>query len=241
MNVINKIKNRLKKSFNSDKSRTFYILGLIFLLTSLVVFFLLPDWLILLSTTTLLTLCFFMLGFLVWYVPFLYRTWTHEFGKIIISVVHIFILLTTTVLARYLLTESIGLPGKDFEVSVGFLTFILYLPVWVWVSSIVFGVGFYLINFFKIDKSIKSSNSGHVLGSIGTFFVLYALFLLTNNSESLHSMVRILAFYSDYESAANYPDTKPNERICFHQNGVISSAWHSNGDVVISVRKTEAK
>ena len=71
--------------------------------------------------------------------------------------------------------------------------------------------------------------------------ILYFLYLIAINSESLHSIIRVVAFYSDYDSAPNYTEMRSNERINFHENGVISSAWYQDGDVVIAFKKIDSK
>jgi hypothetical protein len=241
LNALSKILKKLKKSFGTDKSRAFYIIGGLLFFVALGLISLLPNWPIFSGSLLLLASFLLMIGFLIWHIPLMSKIWMHEHGKIAVSIAHIFILLLTTVLARNLLTQSLGLPGKDFQLSLSLLTLILYLPVWLAVVSIVFGIGFYILGLITNQKSTASRYIGHALGSSGTLIVLYFIFLIASRSEGLQSLVRILAFYSDYESASNYPETRPNERINFHENGVISTAWHTNGDVVISVKKFESK
>ncbi|MDO8962500.1 MAG: hypothetical protein Q7V02_10375 [Methylophilus sp.] len=240
MNVINKLKayklkQKTKQSFTKDRYRAFYICGGIIWLMALALIKAMPHWPVFNGLLVLIGSTLFMTGFLIWHIPFLYKTWHHEFGKVALSIVHIFILLLSTVCARSLLTQSLGLPGKDFQISLSLLTLLLYLPTWLFIISIIFGISFYLIGMFATDRPNKNA-SWHFLGSLGTLIILYFVYIFVANSEGVHSMVRVLAFYCDYESAPNYPEVKPNERIAFHENGVISSAWHTNGDVVISVR-----
>lgn len=233
---INKLKQKTKQSFTEDKYLVFYIFGGTLWLLALALIKWMPEWSVFNGLLVLIGSTLLMTGFLIWHIPFLYKIWNHEFGKVALSVVHIFILLLSTVCARSLLTQSLGLPGKDFQISLSLLTLLLYLPTWLCIISIVFGISFYLIGLFKTNSPKEKNAYGHSLGSLGTLMILYFIYIFAANSESLHSVVRILAFYCDYESAPNYPEVKPNERIAFHDNGVISSAWHSNGDVVISVR-----
>ncbi|WLG55109.1 hypothetical protein PSH77_20920 [Pseudomonas extremorientalis] len=86
-------------------------------------------------------------GFTLWCLPavrWLYDAWDKPFAKTPIVLLHIFILLVATVLARSLVAESLGLPPQSFDLTTSFLVILFYLPAWMIVAAVVLAVvGFF--------------------------------------------------------------------------------------------------
>jgi hypothetical protein len=181
----------------------------------------------------------FAIGFLFWSSPSIGKAWKHPIGKVAISVGHVIVLLFATVFARFVVASALGLPPQDFELTVSFLAFLLYLPAWSLVVSFILGVAAIVFQIWsylsKINKSVQMI--GHMFGALAIcFFAEYSFDFVFNNEASLHPLVRHLAFVADYQPAPEYPGIKPKERIRLHENGIISSARRENGKVLINIR-----
>ncbi|SEM09986.1 hypothetical protein SAMN05518845_11662 [Variovorax sp. YR750] len=196
----------------------------------------------------LLSMACFAFGFVVWSMPWLRRAWDHWFGRSVILVLHVFVLLLSAVLSRNIVAEAIGLPPQDFDLSVGFVALAMYPLAWCFVIMIPLGL---LAVLFQLGAFVMSTwrrspdwdvlrQVGHC---VGAFAVLGGIAFISDGYSTLqkhaHPAIRWIAFFSDYQTAASYPGMSPNERIRLHENGVISFPIIENGVLRIRTRKYE--
>ncbi len=194
-----------------------------------------------------LSLCGFAAGFTVWCFPVVSKIWRHAVGKVLILVVHLFVLLLATALARIIVTSAIGLPPQDLDLTVAFITFASYLPVWSFLVSIIaaivtitqFVTGFISMVLNRpLLKVMKVFARGFgALGLITIFATLNQFAIL--NEKALHSIIKRVAYWSDFHNAYRYPGIAESERIRLHENGVISVAHEENGEIQVLIRKFE--
>lgn len=190
----------------------------------------------------------FGIGFVLWCWPLVIKTWGNFFGKAVITVAHLFILLVATVFARNLVALAIELPPQDFDLTISFWVLIFYIPAWAFATSIALGViaivfqtvGI-LRNFFGganqelLKMFLLMAGALYLSFSIGT-----VLSFALENKHVFYPMVRWIAYVSDFQQAPLYPGIKPNERIRLHENGVISVAHkQDDGSIVIEIRRFE--
>jgi hypothetical protein len=170
-------------------------------------------------------------------------------------------LVLSLILARMLITEVLGLPPQDFDVTVRVWTLLFYLPVWAFIF-VVLAFVFVLITFFiNIPLSLISSstildiflkknrwkvaldkhvfrNFGHVLGAF-MFGSLIAMGLdqFPAVVSSLEPAIRLTAYYADYQMVSRYPGVDVTKKLRVHTNGLVSYAEKHGWDVIISVEK----
>lgn len=189
----------------------------------------------------------FAIGFSIWCWPTAKKVWEHPVGKALIIILHLFVLLLAATLARNVVASALGLPPQDFEVSVSFITLVFYIPAWSIVVTILVGIFALFLSVISIlisafNHSFKETAKlfGHAVGALAICIYSSSVFEFANkNEKSLHSLVRWVALFGDFQSAEAYPGTGTTERIRLHENGVISAATVENNTVVIRVRKYE--
>ncbi|MCF5163303.1 hypothetical protein GIW45_04120 [Pseudomonas congelans] len=72
--------------------------------------------------------------------------WDKPFGKTPVILLHLLVLLISTVISRQVVAEALGLPPQSFDITVGFLVLVFYIPAWLLLGSIVFTLlGFLLL------------------------------------------------------------------------------------------------
>lgn len=196
----------------------------------------------------LLAFTHFGIGFTLWCWPRIIKTWGNFFGKAIITVAHLFILLVATVFARNLVASALGLPPQDFDLTVSFWTLILYIPAWAFATSIALGVIAIVFQTVGILRNFFGSADLELfkmfLLMAGALYLSFSIGTVFNfaqeNKEVFYPMVRWIAYASDFQQAPLYPGIKPNERIRLHENGVISVAHQQDdGSIAIDIRKFE--
>ncbi len=208
-------------------------------------------------------------GFVMWCLPavrWLHGVWDKPFAKTPIVLLHVFVLLVATVLARSLVAEALALPPQTFDSTVGFLVLLFYLPAWMIVAALVLAfVGFFLtlitllqlplegamqhlillIRAFGGAVSIRQTRSIVLFHSVGAFVASILLlqsyaYLATNYQPRLYTLVRIIALKSDFYSAPLYPGVRPEEYIHPLENGFTAVAQaQADKSVIISVRSQE--
>lgn len=187
----------------------------------------------------------FGIGFVLWCRPAVVRTWEHPLGKAAISIAHVFVLLLAVVFARYTVASAHELPPQDFDLTVSFLSLILYVPAWSIVVTLVLGgvaiilelIG--LLCGFLGRPTIESAKMfAHMVGAFAVcFFVSNVFDFVAKNQRTLHPLIKWIAFVSDFQASPKYPGVGMNDRIRLHENGVISFARIQDGRIVIGVRK----
>ncbi len=157
------------------------------------------------------------------------------------------------------LTASIPLPPQDFDLTVGIVAAILYMPLFVFLIGVVlllWGVMQSILGaitsglsalFERLVPSYGSSTSGGnkirawlqdrvevgrriVNLGFGNIFLSVLLFVpyffVLDLLVSQNSLVKWIAYASDFQPAAKYPCIEKHQRIRLHENGVISTASH---------------
>lgn len=199
------------------------------------------------QTLMLLSSFGFAIGFSIWSWPYARMVWAHPLGKAIVTSVHVFVLLLATAFARFVVGASLRLPPQDFDLTVGFVTLVFYIPAWSIAVSIFLGgiaVLFELIGMLSM-VIIKSSSGvakcfAHMAGAFAIcYFSICVYQFAMENEKSLHPMVKWIAFFGDFQPAPLYPGVYEGERIRLHENGVISVADIKNGTIEIRVRQYE--
>lgn len=212
-----------------------------------------------------------IIGFLVWCLPaakWMRDTWDHPFGKTPIVLLHVFALVLATSLARFLVSQALGLPPQSFDVTVGLLALLFYIPAWIAVASILFvafgillGVAVTIMTIvlgsiqmlsplIKVNwsKNLTKRNSTmalfHSAGAIATGIVLITAysFLTETYQPWIFSAIRFIAVRADFHYTPNYPGTSPDERIHPLENGYVAYARSTkNEGLVIGVRPQTAE
>lgn len=189
----------------------------------------------------------FAIGFSVWCSPFVTKVWAHPIGKALIAVFHLLVLLLATAFARFVVASSLGLPPQDFDMTVGIISIIAYIPAWSIVISIVLGVGAIVLELVGLGAMFTNCSIGTVapffarmFGALAICFISSSIYdFAMKNEKSLHPLVKWVAFFCDFQPAPRYPGVAEGERIRLHENGVISVAQVQNGKIQLLVRKYE--
>ena len=208
-------------------------------------------------------------GFTMWCLPairWLHSAWDKPFAKTPIVLLHVFVLLVATVLARSLVAEALGLPPQSFDLTTSFLVIFFYLPAWMIVAAVVLAiVGLILavitilqlplqgalqqmilfIRAFGVQLPVRPARSTVLIHSVGAFTASSLLlqsyaYLATNYQPWLYPVVKIIAIKCDFDAAPLYPGVKPGELVHPLENGFIAVVQvQADDSVVISVRSQE--
>lgn len=208
-------------------------------------------------------------GFTMWCLPavrWLHNVWDRPFAKTPIVLLHVFVLLVATVLARSLVAEALGLPPQSFDLTTSFLVIFFYLPAWMIVAAVILAiVGIILavitllqlplqgalqqmilfVRAFGLQLPFRQTRITVFIHSLGAFAASSLLlqsyaYLATNYQPWLYPVVRVIAIKSDFDPAPLYPGVKPGEHVHPLENGFIAVARAQSDDsVVISVRSQE--
>jgi hypothetical protein len=189
----------------------------------------------------------FAIGFSIWCRPYVTKVWAHPIGKALVTTLHVLVLILATAFARFVVASSLGLPPQDFDLTVGLITIVFYIPAWSIVISVLLGsiailweiVGLLSVYFTRSSGRVAKCFA-HMAGSLAICFFSGSVYQFAmNNEASLHPLVKWVAFFGDFQSAPLYPGIREGERIRLHENGVISVADFKNGNIEIGVRKFE--
>lgn len=205
-------------------------------------------------------------GFVMWCVPavrWMRDVWEKPFGKTPVVLLHVLVLLVATVLSRFVVSEALGLPPQTFDMTVGFLVLIFYIPAWMIVAAVtltIFGFIMFAASMARIlieapvqyvATALKmagcnittKSNLGlaifHSIGAIiaGIFLLASYTFLTQKYQPWIHSSVRLIAVLSDFQPAINYPGVLPGERVHPLENGFIAFARSQDDkSLIIGIR-----
>lgn len=189
----------------------------------------------------------FAIGFSIWCWPYVTRVWANPLGKGFVTTVHVLVLLLSTTCARFVVASSLRLPPQDFDLTVGFIALVFYIPAWSIAVSVLLGslaILFELIALLSmfITKSFSGAAKcfAHMAGALAIcFFSTNVYQFAMDNEKSLHPLVKWIAFCADFQPAPLYPGIQEGERIRLHENGVISVADVKNGTIEIGVRQYE--
>ncbi len=184
----------------------------------------------------------YAIGFIIWSWPIVKSFWKSAIGKLVIVVSHLVILIFSTASARDLVAHSLMLPPQDFDLTVGLLALLLYIPTWGIVASLALAILFFLLYIASLAIGAVgrplSKPLVHSLGVLMLFLIVMgALEKFYANEKHIIPFVRLAALFLDYHPAENYPGVRKGERVRLHENGIISVAELTESGVVISVRK----
>lgn len=209
-------------------------------------------------------------GFMAWCLPIAIRwtksAWDTHVGKVCVALVHLLVLLIATSMSRRLVSDALGLPPQTFDLTVGFLVVIFYIPALMAVASIMMFLaswglmivgGAYMcvrtiLSFLKpmlevvgVKREIPKPSFSTALHSVGAVLVAVGLMGSSSFMSNLHqpwiySTVRVLAVLSDFTPAVDYPGVQPGERVHPLENGLIAFANPgADKTIAISIRKQE--
>ncbi|MBJ9974286.1 hypothetical protein IAE35_00335 [Pseudomonas sp. S75] len=221
-----------------------------------------PSLTLLTGLTSLLVLC----GFTLWCLPlmrWIHSVWHRPFAKIPILLLHLLALLIATACARFAVADSLGLPPQSFDLTVGFLVALFYIPAWLAVMGLLLACAAILIMFIALltlpfealwqqlalllnpllrtPLPVPSRNMMifHGLGA------LYACFLLTTAygyatedfGATFKGVVTVIALKSDFHQTPNYPGYRSDEYLHPLENGYTAFIRSlSDHSTVIGVR-----
>lgn len=202
-----------------------------------------PTWPLIHQPFFVSALAVFAAGFLVWSWPLLKKAWDTLAGKITIAVLNLFALILSTMLARNLVAESLGLPPQDFDLAVHFFVLLLVVPSWTLFVSLLCGI-YAVFSFIVGLVRLRGKPSwgwakpfAHAMGAFAiSWYAANTFDFFSTNTKTFHPLVKWVAYVGDFQPSLAYPGIKANERVRLHENGVISSAVIENGEVVIYVR-----
>ncbi|MDV9030594.1 hypothetical protein Q7C30_000560 [Pseudomonas sp. RAC1] len=209
----------------------------------------LPSLTALTGLTSALVLC----GFIAWCLPltrWVHAAWDRPFAKTPIILLHLLALLIATACARFAVAESLGLPPQSFDLTVGFLAALFYLPAWLAVVGILLGlaavmimiVAFVTLPFEAVWQQlavlINPWRSKPMTGPPRQMMIfhglgaLYAGVLLSTGysyatedfSATFKTLVTVVALKSDFHQAPNYPGYRSGEYVHPLENGYIAFA-----------------
>lgn len=208
-------------------------------------------------------------GFLMWCLPaarWMRDVWERPFGKTPIVLLHVLVLLVATSLSRFVVSDALGLPPQSFDLTVGFLALIFYLPAWMAVAAVIFMIFGFLLTIAVVIAALAigsvqilapllkvvgfnyspTRNSAmalfHSAGAIATGLVLITSysFLTETYQPWILSAIRFTAVKADFHPASNYPGVNPGERVHPLENGYIAYARvQDDKSLVIGVRSQE--
>lgn len=209
-------------------------------------------------------------GFLMWCLPaarWMRDIWERPFGKTPIVLLHVLVLLLATSLSRFAVSDALGLPPQSFDLTVGFLALVFYLPAWMLVASIIFMIFGFLLSIavlivILVVGSIQTLTPllkvvgfnysptrnwamalFHSAGAIATGLALLATysFLTEKYQPWILSTIRFTAVKADFHTAPNYPGVSPAERIHPLENGYVAYARvRDDKSIVIGIRSQSA-
>ena len=221
------------------------------------------------NITTSLAMALIVSGFVIWCFPaarWLYGAWERPFAKTPIVLLHIFVLLLATVLARSMVADALALPPQSFDATVGFLVLMFYLPAWMLVAALVLALAgvimiaipllllpaqsvlqnlVILIRAFGGQVTMRRTRTSVLLHGLGAFIASVVLLKIytywsIHYQPQLYPLVRLIAFKSDFNAAPLYPGVEPGEMIHPLENGFAAFARiQADESILITVRAQE--
>lgn len=208
-------------------------------------------------------------GFLMWCLPavrWMRDVWDKPFGKTPIVLMHVLVLLLATSLSRFVVSDALGLPPQTFDLTVGFLALLFYIPAWMAVAAVIVTIFGFLqflailiivliaeslkilsplfkaigFNYSPIQNSAMALS--HSAGAIATglFLVTSYSFLTEAYQPWFLSAVRFTAVKADFHPATNYPGVSSGERVHPLENGYLAYARvQDDKSLVIGVRSQD--
>lgn len=189
----------------------------------------------------------FAAGFALWAQPLVESALQHRPGKLALAIVHATLLLVSLAIARNLVAAATGLPPQDFDLTVGFVALLCYLPalalaatVATGIAAIVFQLLFFARSLLRKPFAAVAMTIGHMTGALALCgLVAQLLQVVEHQHHHLYPAVRWIAYYSDYHAVPGYPGIAAGARVRLHENGVVSTAVKQGGAVGITVGRID--
>lgn len=225
----------------------FYAAGTLLILLSVLIGTIFPTHKPTPQVILLLATMAFFVGFLMWGRSGIQTTWEHPIGRGFIIILHLFVVLLSAIMARSLVAAALGLPPQNFDITVTFIAFVMYIPTWALVISCILGIIGFAISFVATFLTAMNSSASGVATTLargaGAFAICaysFGVFDFTNrNQEALYPTARWIAWLGDFHHINAYPGIKSNERVRLLENGIVSIATVENNSVAIRVRRYE--
>lgn len=192
-------------------------------------------------------------GFIAWCYPllrWLHSSWERPLAKIPLVILHLLVLLIATACARHAVSESLGLPPQSFDLTVGLLALLFYIPAWLGVLAtlitpfallgwLLTGLGLGLdhiwhlltrltggIGYRPVLKRYLGPLLFHCTGALMGSLLLASSFgyLTANFGPAFQTATRLTVLYSDFHDAPNYPGVQSGERVHPLENGYVAYA-----------------
>lgn len=215
-----------------------------------------------LSIGTMIAAALIICGFIAWCVPFarwLNTAWDKPFAKTPIVIMHLLALLISTACARFAVAETLGLPPQSFDVTVGFLAILFYIPSWLLVVAILLGLTAVLITVIALISLLfeaawqqliplaailglraqfRQSRGLIIFHGAGAMIVsvMFAMsydYLTENFSPTFKALTKVIALRCDFHKTPNYPDVHLGEYVHPLENGYIAYAREQEDKSVI--------
>jgi hypothetical protein len=204
-------------------------------------------------------------GFLSWSKPVVQNILESWWGKWAFGIVHAFLLIFSLVYARIVVAKALEMPPQYFDVTIGLVALISYVPVSIGFFALVMlalGVLMFLSAFVaksgsdfiayslrplfgsilwleRSKKRLKSYANKTLLHAFGALvaLVLSALLLDGFGWISHYSMpgIRLFAYVADFQPAGRYPGVPCNGRMRLQDNGVVAIGTVAGNDVVFTI------
>lgn len=184
-----------------------------------------------LSTMLVIALNGFVVGFLSWAWPLVKARWNTERATVAKALFHVFAILLATGIARGHVSKAMGLPAQDFDLTVHFVTLLMYLPACALILGPMLIIAHFVsmpIMFFVGNEARPSARKmtviAHLAGLLGLGVCLTEFSRLSDeNTPRLTSVIQAVAVWADYQPTTRYhPDVPAGLRIRLHENGVVS-------------------
>lgn len=175
---------------------------------------------------------------------------------------HLIVAYCAFVLAHFSVSNATGLPPKDFDLTVTLMAGLLYVPIWFLIVALALTLtattqALYLLvlqiittlfnpikifdqkkpNAFNRWISKKSEEAQALnIRFIGTLTLAIASASFGTIGDWLSqqtSLVRWVAYWTDYQTIPNYPCFAKKQRVRLHENGVTSIATRHGTSIEI--------
>lgn len=229
--------------------RKLYATGMLFILFSILASAIFPSHKITQQGLLLLASMAFSVGVFIWGRSAVQKVWEHPIGRGLIIILHLFVVLLSAIMARSLVAAALGLPPQDFDITVTFIAFVMYIPTWALIISCIMGILGFSISIFgtfftaiNLPASDVATTLSRGFGALAIcMYALGTFEFLNKNQEALYPVARWIAWLGDFHHIHAYPGVKSNERVRLLENGIVSIATVDHNAVVIHARNYEDK
>lgn len=210
-------------------------------------------------TKAIMLILAFLLGVisaLTWLKPMIVTLLKSKKFRLVFAVINAVLLIVATAMSNFVVAFHTSLPPEDFPTTTKLFLIVGYL---FWMSAALLVAIPLVLPLFPEKQDLDSHVAWIVkmqrlfLGAQGEnqqpFFLILrwsslfmiVVFLFSGSIRIINHggpMVRIAAYYLDYQELPNYPDTPEGEMVKVHDNGIISVARPKGFlDVDIQIKK----